>query len=87
MDVCMATWARSDPGILTITGEHIRAQEVRVKPPPGQPEGTILAGTGWHRCPGSEWRPAEFAPGVWEVEVFAFPPARESFGNSKQTPR
>ena len=72
-DVCMATWARSRPDALTITGREIRAQTVRVRPPRGQPGQEMLVGTGWHGYPGSQWKPAEFADGVWECAVFAFP--------------
>jgi hypothetical protein len=81
----MATWARSRPDALTVTGETIRAREITVRPPPGRPGHGLLLGTGWHACPGSEWREADFAPGVWEVAVFAFSTGPVSLGNREQT--
>lgn len=70
-DVCLATWARSRPGTLMITGRDIRAQEIAVRPPPGQPDDGLLTGTGFHPWPGAVWREGECTPGVWQCAVAA----------------
>lgn len=80
-EVCMATWARSQPGLLLVTGAAMKSREIRVKPPPGRPDGELLRGTGWEAADRQHWR--ESAPGVWGCVVV--PSRADSFGNTKQT--
>ena len=70
---CRATWARSRPDVLTVTGNGMRPELASVTPPAGVPTMDLLIGTGWHAVPGQRWREAEFSDGVWEIAVFRFP--------------
>lgn len=85
MDVCMATWARSAPGTLTITGEGMASHTLPIAPPGRRPDHTVLHGTGWHAYPDSCWQEDDLCPGVWEVAVFPDAAAGVTFGNRKLT--
>lgn len=67
MDVCMATWARSQPGLLLLTGAGMKSAEIRVEPPAGPPGPGMLEGTGWQAAPNQRW--GESTPGVWGCVV------------------
>lgn len=68
--ISVATWARSAPGELIITGESIQAQSIPVKPAGGGPGHSLLLGSGWSAYPGATWREDDLAPGVWQCAVF-----------------
>jgi hypothetical protein len=85
-EVFMATWARSQPGLLLLTGAQMASREVKVKPPPGRPDGELLAGTGYEPAPSQHWR--ESTPGVWGcVVVPARRGASRTQGNGTVTTR
>ena len=69
--VCLATWARSDPEHLIITGDGIDSVVIKVGHPlAGRPGWDMLPETGWTAFPGTQWRETD-SPGVWQVAVFA----------------